>query len=171
MCLPDNDLDNLKIRRTLVSNTTEQTSNLIVSNNIRRGRNSPGLCPRRVRSREIEFRHRLFPFFHFFRLQSTQTAIWTRIRPTIRTRAEFDQHKQILLRIRTTIRARAIVTVEKCAREAASLGAPGHDHSARFSIRRASVFGAISGTFFSKMVPTGASDGLKNVTQSHKKRT
>ena len=66
MCLPDNHLDNLKIRRTLVSNTTEQTSNLIVSNNTRRGRNSPGLCPRRVRSREIEFRHRLFPFFHFF---------------------------------------------------------------------------------------------------------
>ena len=66
MCLPDNHLDNLKIRRTLVSNTTEQTSNLIVSNNTRRGRSSPGLCPRRVRSREIEFRHRLFPFFHFF---------------------------------------------------------------------------------------------------------
>ena len=59
--------------------------------------------------------------FFDFELQSTQT--WTRIRTTFRAR----------VRIRTIIRARAIVTDEKCAREAASLGATRHGSRDYFS--------------------------------------
>ena len=84
--------------------------------------------------------------FHFsifsnqLQLQSTQTAIWTRIRATIRAR----------VRIRTTIRARAIFTVEKRAREAASLGPSGQCHSPWFSLRGSPFFEAIVGMFFLK---------------------
>ena len=95
MCLPDNHLDNLKIRRTLVSNTTEQTSNLIVSNNTRRGRNSPGLCPRRVRSREIEFRHRLFPFFHFFDCNQLKQQFGHEYEQQFELEFEFEQHFEL----------------------------------------------------------------------------
>ena len=108
--------------------------------------NSPGLCPRRVRSREIEFWHRPFPFFRFL--------FWNS--------CNWNQLKQILIQIRAIIRARTNVTVELSAREAASLGALGHGDSSSFSSWGASVFEAIFGTvFFWKMVPNGTQMALK----------
>ena len=69
--------------------------------------------------------------------------------------------KQILIRIRTTIRARAIVTVEKCAREAASLGAIGHRDSSPFSSGGSLFLKRFSEWFFlkndAKMEPQMAS--------------
>ena len=74
-----------------------------------------------------------FHFFNFFRISYNG-----------------NRFKQILLRIRTTIRARAIATVEKCAREAASLGATGHGDRDYFSSGGVSFFEAISGMVFSQ---------------------
>ena len=117
--------------------------------------NSPGLCPGRVRSRDIEFWHRPFPFFRFF---------WNS--------CNCNQLKQILIRIRAIIRARAIVVVELCAREAASRGATGHDDNPQISSRGGLLFWSdFRNGFFSKMVPTGASDGLKNVRNIYKNET
>ena len=56
----------------------------------------------------------MFEQFFDFELQSTQT--WPRIRATIRARAEIEQEFELEL----------LFLFEKCAREAASLGAIGH---------------------------------------------
>ena len=102
----------------------------------------------------------IFEQFFDFELQSTQT--WTRIRATIRARAEIELEFELEL----------IVTVEKRAREAASLGAIGHGDREGFSSRGSPYFEVIFGmVFFGKMVPNGAPDGLKKVTKPDKKRT
>ena len=61
-----------------------------------------------------------------------------------------NQLKQMLVRIRAIIRAREIVTVELCAREAASLGAIGHGDREAFSSRGLLFFETIFGTVFSQ---------------------
>ena len=97
----------------------------------------------------------IFEQFFDFELQSTQT--WTRIRATIRAR----------VRIRTTIWARALVTVEKCAREAASLGAIGHRDREGFSSGGSPFFEAIFGRIFLK---NGAKWNPRWLQKGHKIR-
>ena len=133
----------------------------------------PGLCPGRVRSPALSFDISPFHFFELFskllqskptqaaifeqffdfELQSTQT--WTRIRATIRARAEIEQEFELEL----------LFLFEKCAREAASLGAIGHGDRVLFSSRGPSFFEAILGTFFLK---SGAEWSLEWLQQTHK---
>ena len=140
--------------------------------------NSPGLCPGRVRSRSLNFdispfhfselfsellqskptQATIFEQFFDFELQSTQT--WTRIRATIRARAEIEQEFELEL----------LFLFEKCAREAASLGAIGHGDSGRISSRVSPFFEAISGRFFLKkmcqMEPEMASNKSQNLIKN-----
>ena len=90
-------------------------------------------------------------------MQLTQT--WTRFRATTRARAEFEQEFELEL----------LFLFEKCAREAASLGAIGHGDREGFSSRGSLFFEAIFGMVFfcSQMLANGASDGLKKVTKSN----
>ena len=73
----------------------------------------------------------IFEQFFDLELQSTQT--WTRMRATIRARAEIEQEFELEL----------LFLFEKCAREAASLGAIGHRDRVQFSSGGVSLFEAI----------------------------
>ena len=92
----------------------------------------------------------------FFRLQSTQTPIWTRIRATSRTRTEFEQEFELEL----------LFLFEKCAREAASLGAIRHVDSHLFSSRVSPFYEAISGKKWCQMEPQMASKNLQNLIKN-----
>ena len=128
----------------------------------------------------IEFWYQPFPFFRIvfetFALEANSSSHFRaifRFRIAINSNLDTNSnHNSSSSWNRTRMRARAIVSVEKCAREAPSLGAIRHVDSHPFSNRGSPFFEAIFGTVFSwKMVPYGASDAVKNVTKSDKKRT
>ena len=141
---------------------------------------SPGFCPVACQIMDIEFWYQPFPFFRIvfetFAIEANSSSHFGAIfRFRIAINSNLDTNSNYNSSSswnRTWIQARAIGTVEKRARKAASPGAIGHGDSEPFSNVGSPFFKAIfARVFFSKMVPNGTPNGIKNQRKSQKNET